>query len=158
MGGLIQWAKDLCAAWNLSPFVMYALPDGLWLASYILVADTLIPESPQKNIWVMALPANAIGSEIAQYFHLLPGVFDVWDLACYLIPALLYLAVRKSEIIKQPVQFREKALAPIILVTYLWLAGGSVEQLSIPFVVTCALYSSALILISYIARHTRSAI
>lgn len=149
LSGMLDSIRTALGGVNLPEFVVYSLPDGLWLVSYMLLVDSLLPQHPTKPIWIIALPANAIASEIAQSWHLLPGNFDVWDLACYVIPTTLYLIFRQTQYHHFKNCFGDVMFAPLILVTYLFLAGCSVERLNIPFVITCAIYSSALMVINY---------
>jgi len=127
---------------HVPDIVKYSLPDGLWLLSYIILADTLLPYNKGKLFWIIALPANAIGSEIAQFFGILPGVFDMWDIICYGVPTIAYLLLRKSEPEETEYSILGIMIAPLLLASYLWFAGGSVEQLNIPFVITCGLFTS----------------
>lgn len=74
-------------------FVRYCLPDGLWTTSYILFADYYNQsEKPAARLaWVSAIPVIGVVSELMQLTGLLPGVFDVLDLACYTLPFAIYL-------------------------------------------------------------------
>ncbi len=149
LSGFLHNIRNLFDGVHPSNFIVYALPDGLWLISYMILTETLLPEHPTKTIWVLALPANAIVSEIAQYFHLLPGNFDIWDMVCYIIPTIFYLIFSKGHESAAKYTFEEVMSAPLLLVTYLFIAGCSVEQLNIPFIITCAIYASCMMLINY---------
>lgn len=149
LSGMLDSVRTALGGVNLPEFVIYSLPDGLWLVSYMLLVDSLLPYHPTKPLWMLALPANAIVSEVAQYWHLLPGNFDVWDLICYVIPTSAYLIFRRAEFHRFQTAYGDIMWAPPILVTYLFLAGCSVERLDTPFVITCAIYSSILIALSY---------
>lgn len=74
-------------------FVRFCLPDGLWTTSYILFSDWFNRNEAQKSrlLWTSAIPVIGCVSEIMQLFGLLPGVFDILDLACYSLPFLAYL-------------------------------------------------------------------
>lgn len=75
-------------------FVLYSLPDGLYVASYIVIMDTIWRNSSQLNrlTFVSVLPLFCIFSEIAQWIGFVRGTFDVMDLLCYSLPLIFYLS------------------------------------------------------------------
>ena len=151
LGNILYSLKNALLVWRLLAFVVYSLPDGLWLLSYMLVADALIPVHPVKALWLMALPANAISTEIAQYWHIMPGIYDMQDMACYLVPTIAYMILWKNASTSwRHIGFEDLMFAPLLLVGYLWLAGASVDRLHTPFVIVCAIFCSALMVINYI--------
>lgn len=85
-------SKDLC------DWVKFSLPDGLWLISYMFIIDCIWNgcRSNSFYVFVFGLPFFAILSEIFQYYSLLPGVFDVIDLACYILAITLYFIIKIS--------------------------------------------------------------
>lgn len=100
---MFAWAKELGISnyvWNIresfgdiqiNDFVKYSLPDGLWLLAYLLIVDTIWNDSERfKVFFISALPVIAISSEIMQMFGLMHGVFDFYDLCCYLGALLVY--------------------------------------------------------------------
>lgn len=140
---------------TLPAFYVYSLPDGLWLLSYMLLIDSILPYHPTKPIWILALPANAIASEIAQYWMILPGQYDVRDLVCYLVPTVLYISLKRMKYTTVHFFYDRVTVAPLILVSYLFIAGCSVECLNTPFVITCAVFASVLMALCYnISRKT----
>ena len=63
---------------------LYALPDGMWILSYLLVIGTIWDFRMKDCILLLLLmPVIAISSEILQFFHLMHGTFDVYDLVFY---------------------------------------------------------------------------
>lgn len=78
-------------------FVRFCLPDGLWTTSYILFSDWFNRDESQRLrlIWTSAIPLIGCVSEVMQLCGILPGVFDVLDLACYSLPFLAYLIIKK---------------------------------------------------------------
>lgn len=87
--------KDRLPGW-----VLYSLPDGLWLYSFtssmLLIWNFNITK---KNVfWIFGLPSIAILSEIAQYFNLLQGIFDYIDLLCYVMAIVLALILQKVKL------------------------------------------------------------
>ena len=104
---LYQWCSVLglsdmvdsmrCAVheWNPSDFVRYSLPDGLYCGSYLMMIDAVwYKENGFEKYFVLSIvPAMTIISEVLQYWGLVKGTFDVYDLLCYMIPSLIYLIV-----------------------------------------------------------------
>ena len=84
-------------AWNVSDFVRFSLPDGLYCTSYILVMDGIWKkETGVVKCFVMSIvPIITIGSEILQYWGVIKGTFDVCDLLCYSIPFITYCIIKK---------------------------------------------------------------
>lgn len=81
--------------WNVSEFVKFCLPDGLYCAAYILVIDAIWHKDNGivKNIIISLVPFVTISSELLQYYGFVKGTFDIMDLFCYFIPYLVYLII-----------------------------------------------------------------
>lgn len=73
---------------ELPEWVRFALPDGLWSMSYILMIDAIVK---RDYLWTAIIPAIGIISEIMQWLGWLPGTFDVADLLAYAVPYFLYI-------------------------------------------------------------------
>lgn len=71
---------------TLPQWVVYSLPDGLWLCSYVLFIS-VVWNFDLKHGWpyIFSLPTIAIASELAQAFGWVRGTFDWVDLLCYVI-------------------------------------------------------------------------
>lgn len=84
---------------NLSPFVLYSLPDGLYCASYIFIMDSVWKTTNyvHRMTIVMFVPFLCIITEILQYIHVLKGTFDVKDLLCYTASIATYIVFIKSK-------------------------------------------------------------
>lgn len=80
---------------NIPPFVKFSLPDGLYCAAYILIIDAIWHDDNRliKGIVISLVPIITIGSELLQYFGLVKGTFDVFDLICYSIPPIIYIII-----------------------------------------------------------------
>ena len=83
---------------NIIPnWIKYSLPDGLWVFSYVslmlLIWDNKI--SKPTGVWIFIVPVIAIMSEFGQLFKLVPGTFDLIDLAVYLFSTLLPIVLFK---------------------------------------------------------------
>lgn len=85
-----SWRK-ICFQHPLSEWCYYALPDGLWLLSYILLIDLIWQgNNYQYRVWVYVLPVIAIASEFMQLLIPYIGTFDIMDVGCYLGAILLF--------------------------------------------------------------------
>ncbi len=87
---------------NLLPsWVVYSLPDGLWMFSYYLIIGALWDFELKKCWWLLAiLPSIAVIFEILQYKHLVPGTYDTGDIIAYLIgciAGLLFYPLNKNK-------------------------------------------------------------
>lgn len=89
---------DWCKAIGIYPFIqqlrpqscfdswiVYSLPDGLWLFSYIILMGAIWAFDMHKSLLCSSpLIVIAIGSELLQIPHIVKGTFDVIDLLCYI--------------------------------------------------------------------------
>jgi len=65
-------------------FVVYSLPGGLWMMSFVLFFNTVWKiEDSQKYKWMFFAAIPAMSSEIFQYFEIIAGTFDIYDLIAY---------------------------------------------------------------------------
>ena len=81
----IDRLRDMVSNITLNHITLYSLPDGLWLASYIIVVNTVVSKSNKHKLlfWSFLLPLIAIVFELLQIPGIIPGIFDVFDLICY---------------------------------------------------------------------------
>ena len=85
-----SWRK-FCFQYPLPEWCYYALPDGLWLLSYILLINIIWNSHTWKSIiWIYALLAIAITSELLQLLNPYFGTFDIMDIVCYLGAVILF--------------------------------------------------------------------
>lgn len=85
---------------NLPNFILYSLPDGLWLFSYVSVVLYLWKnELKSENLfWVFSVPLISIISELGQILKIIPGTFDIIDLLMYLLGTILPFIIYKKSI------------------------------------------------------------
>ena len=75
-------------------YIVYSIPDGLWLLSYILLMGAIWNFKYQRCLFIIILlPIFAIFHEIFQLYHLVPGYFDVLDLVVYVIATITGLSI-----------------------------------------------------------------
>ena len=78
--------------WDVSAFVRFSLPDGLYCMSYILLMDAVWQHSrrPLRLMAASLIPLIAITHELLQAAGLARGTFDWSDLLCYALPFIGY--------------------------------------------------------------------
>lgn len=87
---IASW-RNFCSQYPLPEWTFYALPDGLWLLSYMLLIHTIWGEHiRQYRVWVYILPVIAITSELMQLVILSLGTFDMMDIISYSGAILLF--------------------------------------------------------------------
>lgn len=76
-------------------WMLYSLPDGLWLSSCISLILIIWKNKITKGslFWVFSMPIIAFLSEIGQFFNIIPGTFDWMDVAMYLLGTLFPLLI-----------------------------------------------------------------
>lgn len=72
-------------------FVLYNLPDLLWIISYLLFVNGIMSKQNRVTyiFWVLFLPVLAVCHEILQGLGVMSGSFDVVDLLCYIFPTTI---------------------------------------------------------------------
>lgn len=101
--GLLDYLDHLRKGFTLydwPQWIVFSLPSGLWVSSYILLMHLLWADGNKKAryVWTLCLPLMAILSEVLQKYGGCPGTFDYCDIIFYTIPILLYISY---EIIKK---------------------------------------------------------
>ena len=98
LGGVVDGWRMAAQSLQLPAFVVYSLPGGLWSASYVLLTDALLRGQPRRIrlTGICVIPLIGAASELLQGFKLLPGTFDLADVACYLLPLAAYIILTKT--------------------------------------------------------------
>lgn len=97
---LVEMSRETGAAFHPGSFVLYSLPDGLWLASYLMLINVIFGHS-NKRLWLgftLLMPVYAIGNELLQGMGLCRGHFDICDLLCYLVPFVADIIINRDKI------------------------------------------------------------
>lgn len=73
--------------------LFFNLPDALWLYSLLqglrlIWKDNLFTDGLG---WVIGCIGTTVCSEFAQYYHIIPGTFDVVDIAAYLAASAVFI-------------------------------------------------------------------
>jgi hypothetical protein len=87
LGGLLHTirASSIPLGPRLPSLVMDVAPDFLWALALGALLSSLHLRRRGRRVWFVIGLGSAIGYEIAQRFHLVPGTFDVRDLAAQAI-------------------------------------------------------------------------
>ena len=91
---LSEWVFSLRESFlllNLPQWVLYGLPDFLWMFSLTLFVLTIwdFKLNPHSLLWISLVILIGLGFEISQSTGLLNGVFDFWDIGFILAGILL---------------------------------------------------------------------
>lgn len=77
-------------------WVIYNLPDALWLFSYLLYIDAIWSNSFHNSLYKLffwSIPIFSILLEFLQLANFIPGTFDIVDIMFYIISVLLVLII-----------------------------------------------------------------
>lgn len=96
ISSFIDSLRACVGKWEIPDMVIYSLPDGLYCAAYILLIDAIWNNNNGiiKYIFISLVPFATIISEILQYYGLVKGTFDIYDLLCYLLPTIIYITIK----------------------------------------------------------------
>ncbi len=99
--GLDNNVKNLrrhASSFSFGDFVIYCLPDGLWVTSYILIVDYIWTDNRKyQQLFSGILPAIGVVTESLQAVGILSGTFDVFDILCYAISYFIYLTFKSLQ-------------------------------------------------------------
>jgi hypothetical protein len=79
-------------------WMLYSLADAAWASCGVFLFAALWSDSghPSRHFWVLLAPTLTIGGEFAQFFHLIPGTFDIADvISCTLACAVSVLLANR---------------------------------------------------------------
>jgi hypothetical protein len=90
---IVDMVRNKAEHVHLPDFVVYSLPAGLWTASYLMAMYLCTKQLNKKMRLSLALPLpiSAVVLEVMQKFGLCPGIFDICDLLCYIIPIVIFV-------------------------------------------------------------------
>jgi hypothetical protein len=93
--GLFQWVDNLFpfilldtfGGWSDSSFVLYYLPDALWMYSFALVIMLIwgLRWTKELRYWLVGALVIGLGYEELQLSSIVPGTFDIYDLIIILV-------------------------------------------------------------------------
>jgi hypothetical protein len=81
-------------------WVIYSLPDGLWLFSFSLLINKIWTKEDKIQFWfwMLLFPCTAIIWELGQAFQVISGTFDWIDTFIYL--TVTFLIIYRNQTIK----------------------------------------------------------
>lgn len=95
---ICQQELPVCDTENpLMYFFVFCLPDALWYMSLLLLQTFFLNKGGWLNriLFYMAVSLPFI-METAQYFDLVSGIFDWYDILAYCLTLILFLCLRKT--------------------------------------------------------------
>lgn len=99
----VDGVRGICSGLKPNDFVLYNLPDLLWITSYLVYVNALIPKNDRRSylFWSLSVPLLAILHEIMQGLGMTVGSFDCIDLLCYIIPAVINIIISQNRYFHQ---------------------------------------------------------
>ncbi|GHB44525.1 hypothetical protein [Mongoliitalea lutea] len=100
---LIIFLRSLKSEINLPEWIIYSLPDGLWIFSFTYCMLVIWDFKLTKNsfFWITIAPIIGLVSELGQLINIVPGTFDIVDLIIVtLSTAIPFLYLRNFKSIK----------------------------------------------------------
>lgn len=94
----ILFLRKSFGGYALCPWGKYNMPAALWLFAYLYIIDAIWSNyqlTKLYKIFFWFMPILSILSEIFQLFHLLPGTFDILDMATYIMAIIIYFLINK---------------------------------------------------------------
>lgn len=95
----IRNLRDIDKCFIPNDFILFSFPDGLWITSYLIIVNNVIPHFRKKELlfWIILLPVLSIISEFAQWANLIQGTYDINDIICYILPLFINLIFLRHE-------------------------------------------------------------
>jgi len=108
----------------LPDFIIYSLPEGLWVFSVTLISKDLFLKIGRVTILLLYVPLLfSIGLEFLQYFHVTNGRFDFWDILVsvffWFIASYLVSHENKKKDILHPFSIHSSLCVLSYLIVYL---------------------------------------
>lgn len=87
---IYPYIQQLRPQGHFDSWLVYSLPDGLWLFSYIILMGAIWAFNVRKSLFCsVPMMFIAIGSELLQIPNIIRGTFDVMDLLCYIAGSVI---------------------------------------------------------------------
>ena len=87
---------------DIPEWVIYNLPDGLWLLSYMFVIDIIWnSEEILKTVFLWIVPILIVCHELLQLLDVIRGTWDVLDLLFYSLAICMYLLIKNIVYVKK---------------------------------------------------------
>ena len=95
---LVQWSRTLVEGVEPSNWMLYSLPDGLWLLSLMVFLSAVwnFEQSRRCAFYLALAPLMALAYEGGQALGCLSGTFDIWDVFAYLSATFIGFSFYKA--------------------------------------------------------------
>jgi hypothetical protein len=77
----------------VTSFIVYNLPNGLWALSGLLFLKTFLSDKKLLTIYSIIFITICLLHEISQYFEIIPGTFDIFDIISITIFSSIGLSI-----------------------------------------------------------------
>ncbi len=129
----MDWVNALrnSVTFTLPDWVLYSLPDGLWIYSYILVIGAIRNFNIREStLAIFCLPTVAIISEFLQLPGIIPGTFDSSDILAYTLGMALGIIhiIKTNQYEKNHVSKFNKTTWTIIAIVLFIIAGAATGE------------------------------
>jgi len=93
---LINCMRNINSLNNVPNWIIYNLPDGLWLFSCVFCMSLLWRrKNKTANFWMLIMPLIICFHEVGQGLKLFEGTFDIMDLLFYLLSTILAITLSR---------------------------------------------------------------
>lgn len=94
--GRLEVLRRSCSDVTLPAWLVYNVPDGLWLFAYLLLMEAIWfrDRGRMKALFLWIMPVLAVAAEFLQMWNPSLGTGDVWDVAAYGIAVILFLTIK----------------------------------------------------------------
>lgn len=98
LSDIVELIRQEVQRYTFPYWIIYNIPAGLWLLSYMLIIDAIWDKQKENGItyilFTYSLAFFAIISELLQFANILPGTFDILDLLTYILTIFLFITTK----------------------------------------------------------------
>ena len=95
--GVIDYLRLNFSKYNIPNWILFNYPDGVWIYSFVSLM-IVVWDKVKSNIrffWFAIAPILGISAELGQFFNILPGTYDQFDLIFCIIGSFLPFVLLK---------------------------------------------------------------
>ena len=95
--GVIDYLRLNFSKYNIPSWILFNYPDGVWIYSFVSLM-IVVWDKVKSNIrffWFAIAPILGISAELGQFFNILPGTYDQFDLIFCIIGSFLPFVLLK---------------------------------------------------------------
>lgn len=81
----------------LPEYVVYNMPDGMWLLSVMLALEAIWADEEciSKICFVWSMPIVIVVWELLQYLGIASGTWDIGDILAYMTAIILFITIKR---------------------------------------------------------------